>query len=181
MTDAPGTVNSIVIVRGLGENEAMRPVFRVCIVVAALSACAPLSIYYKPGVSVSRLNTDRTECEVAALRDAPVSNQIRQNPPVYVPGDLVCDAAGNCLRRAGYWVSGGLYTVDVNADLRGRVKDICMAQRGYQPVSIPLCSDSVKRAAAPRATVQLPELSEASCAIRYDDGSWQIVNPVSAK
>ena len=159
----------------------MRSVFLLSAVLAGLSACAPLSIYHQPGVSVTRLNTDRTDCEVAALRDAPVANQIRRHPPTFVPGPLVCDANGNCFRRPGYWVSGGYYTVDVNANLRGRVENICMAQRGYQPVSIPRCSEAVKRAAPPRSTQRLPQLTEASCAIRYDDGSWQIVNPVSSK
>ena len=153
----------------------MRPVF-LMLFCAALAGCAPLSIYHKPGVSVTRMQSDQTNCEVAALRDAPVATQIRQRPPVFVPPRKICDAAGTCYTEPGYWVQGEIYTVDVNADLRGRVQTQCMAQKGYQPVSIPLCSASLARAAPPGQTTTLPRLTEQSCAIRNRDGTWQIVS-----
>ncbi len=141
-----------------------------------LAACAtPLSIYYRPGVSVARMQTDQTRCQVSALRDAPVASQIRQRPPIYVPGRRVCDASGVCYTEPGYWVEGAIYTVDPNADLRARLETMCMAAKGYQPVSIPACPGAIAQAAAPARTRQLPTLSENSCAIRNQDGSWQIV------
>lgn len=141
----------------------------------ALTACdTSLSTYYQSGVSVSRMQTDTTRCEVQALKEAPVANQVRQRPPIYFPGSQYC-GPGGCYYRPGYWVDGGIYTVDVNADLRGRVQDLCMAQKGYQPVNLPACSVSVAAAAPPRATTTLPRLTENSCVVRYDDGSWQIV------
>lgn len=148
------------------------------ILTTALAACGPVNMYYRPGVDVGRLNADQTLCEVQALKDAPVANQIRQRPPVYIPGPHRCDSAGNCVRYPGHWVSGGFYTVDVNADLRRRVQDMCMAQKGYEPVSLPVCPQSVERAAPRQSTRRLPQLTETSCIIRYDDGAWQIVNPV---
>ena len=126
-------------------------------VLTAVCACAPLSTYYKPGVSTARLEQDQTACEVSSLRDAPVATQIRQRPPVFIPGERICDAAGSCIERPGYWVSGGIYTVDVNEGLRARLMDICMAKKGYQPVTIPRCDPAVEKAATPGVTTVLPK------------------------
>ena len=144
-------------------------------VLTAVCACAPLSTYYKPGVSTARLEQDQTACEVSSLRDAPVATQIRQRPPVFIPGERICDAAGSCIERPGYWVSGGIYTVDVNEGLRARLMDICMAKKGYQPVSIPRCEGAVAQSAPAGRTTVLPRLDTNSCAILNRDGTWQIV------
>lgn len=156
----------------------MKPVLPVLSAVLLAGACAaPLSIYYRPGVSVSRMQTETTNCQVAALKDAPVANQVRQRPPVYFPGRQYCNAGGGCWYAPGYWVDGGIYTVDVNRDLRNQVEAQCMAKKGYRPVSLPNCSANVKAAAPPAATSTLPQISQNSCVIRYDNGSWQIVTP----
>ena len=179
MPDAPDPVNSIVLRCALGHTVAMKPFMPLSGFFLALAACAPLSIYYRPGVSVSRMQTDQTNCQVSALAKAPVANQMRQRPPVYFPGQQYCTASG-CYSGPGYWVNGGYYTVDVNSDLRNRVEAQCMGAKGYQPVSLPLCSPGIKSSVAPAQTQTLPPLSEQSCSIRYDDGSWQIVTPISA-
>lgn len=159
----------------------MKPFAPLLSAALALAACSgPLLLYYRPGVSVTRMQSDQTRCEVAALRDAPVASQIRQSPPVYFPGRQVCSSSG-CYYTQGYWLPGRTYTVDVNADLRRRVEQQCMAGKGYQPVSVPLCREAVKSQVSPRQTRTLPTLSETACAIRYEDGSWQIVNPISSK
>jgi hypothetical protein len=142
----------------------------------AVAGCAPLSIYYQPGVAVSRMQEDTTRCEVAALKDAPVATEIRQRPPVYFPGYPVCNGAGACTYMPGYWAPGGIYSVDLNADLRARVTDLCMAEKGYSPVTIERCPPGLDTAAPPGPTTTLPKLSAASCAIRLDDGGWRIVD-----
>lgn len=142
--------------------------------VLLLGACAPLSIYYKPGAEVTRLQTDTTACEVQALKDAPVATQIRQNPPVFYPGRVYCDGAGRCWRGEPYWLEGSIYTVDVNADLRRRVTDQCMAGKGYTPARVPLCPVGVT--VPPGRTDVLPPLSPNSCAIKNADGSFRIVD-----
>jgi len=141
-----------------------------------LAGCAPLSIYHRAGVSVARMQSDQTACEVRALRDAPVASQIRQSPPVFVPGRQICNGT-KCSYRPGYWQPGEVYSVDVNASLRGRVEARCMARKGYQPVELPLCSGAVRSAVISEQTRVLPRLGENACAIRHQDGSWQIVNP----
>lgn len=121
------------------------------------------------------MQNDATLCEVKALKDAPVANQVRQRAPVYFPGSQYC-GGGGCYYRPGYWVDGGIYTVDVNRDLRIRVQNMCMADKGYQPVSIPRCSANVAASVPAGRTRTLPPLSASSCAIANDDGSWQIVS-----
>ncbi len=161
----------------MGHRCAMRLFPLSLVVLFVLAACDnSLSTYYRPGVSVNRLNTDTTRCEVKALQDAPIANQVRQRPPIYIPGQRYCTASG-CYYGPGYWVGGGYYTVDLNQGLRGRVMELCMAQKGYQPVQFPRCSSAVSKAAPATPTRTLPKISENSCAIKYDDGSWQIVTP----
>ncbi|WP_424977440.1 hypothetical protein [Leisingera sp. S232] len=134
---------------------------------ALLSACGPLPVYYKQGVQVSRLQSDELACATQALKDAPVANQIRQHPPVFYPGGKVCHGGG-CYYRPGYWVDGGIYTVDVNKPLRGRLEKSCMASKGYQQISLKRCTQN---SAVASAGPQLPALSDAACAQRNRDGS----------
>jgi len=140
-----------------------------------LASCAPLSIYHKPGVSVARMERDTLDCEVSALRAAPVATQVRREPPTFVPARQVCDAAGNCRTQPGYWVQGAIYTVDVNAPLRARVEDQCMIDKGYSPVTLPACSQAVAQSLPAARTVTLPPLGPNSCVVRNQSGSWQIV------
>ena len=155
----------------------MKHASRMMVLALALAGCGPLTLYHRPGVSVSRMQADSTECEVQALRDAPVANQIRQNPPVFIPGNTWCNADGQCRTGPGTWVDGGFTSVDVNAGLRDRVMRQCMANRGYQPVTLPECSASIKAAVSPAQTTTLPRLGESSCVIRHGGGGWQIVTP----
>jgi hypothetical protein len=142
---------------------------------ALATGCLPVSTYYAEGVSVAQLNRDDLACDVAALRDAPVANQTRQNAPRYVPRQ-VCGPGGQCYTKGGYWVPGEIYTVDANASLRQRIKGQCMADQGYRPVEIPACPAGIANAAPPRATTVLPRLGPQSCAIRNKDRSLLIVN-----
>lgn len=139
-----------------------------------LIGCFPVSTYYAEGVSVAKRDRDELACDVAALRDAPVANQTRQTAPIFVP-QRSCDRHGRCYGGGGYWVPGNVYTVDVNASLRSRVKAQCMADRGYRPVDIPICPVGIANAAPPGKTTVLPRLGPQSCAIRNEDGSLLIV------
>lgn len=183
MTDGPERVNLIVIHACMQHYQFNKMIPRIAMIRTALigtaffmlSACAPFEIYYKTGASVSRMQTDTTNCEVKALRDAPVANQVRQEPSYYVPGRRHCDGKGRCRTHGGYWRPGRIYTVDANAPLRLKVLDQCMAAKGYQRTEIPVCSQSITRAVPPARTQTLPQLTPNSCVIRNDSGSWQIV------
>lgn len=145
------------------------------IAVMTVAGCAPLTIYHKAGVPVARMERDTQQCAVSALRDVPVSTQIRREPAQYIPGHRICNSAGKCRTTRGYYIPGEIYTVDVNERLRARQQDFCMADRGYAPVSIPPCPDSVARAAPAARTDVLPQLNPRSCAIRNRNGTYQIV------
>ncbi len=162
------------------QDKHMKTVLRLLIPLMVLASCGPLSLYYREGESVSRMQTETTQCQVQALKDAPVANQIRQNPPVYWPGRTYCDGRGYCYRTPGWWQPGNVYTVDVNQDLRNTVEAQCMAQKGYRPVSLPPCKSGVKSKVAPVRTTKLPPLSSASCFVKFDDGSFQIITPGQA-
>ncbi|WP_299546418.1 hypothetical protein [uncultured Tateyamaria sp.] len=138
-----------------------------------LSACLPLSTYYAEGVSFAQFERDNTNCDVRALRDAPVANQVRQGAPRYIPR-RICNKDGDCYSR-GYWVPGDVYSVDVNANLRSRVKGQCMGDRGYRPVEIPACPQGVANAAPPGPSSTLPRLNARSCAIKTGDGRFRVV------
>ncbi|MFA3915516.1 hypothetical protein [Ruegeria hyattellae] len=154
----------------------MKTLIRIALFGMMLAGCGPLSLYYQPGVSVTRQQNDTTRCEVQALEEVPVNTQIRQAPPVYYPGDRYCNR-GQCWRGNSYWAPGPVYSVDANKTLRAKVLDLCMADKGYQPVSIPACSQSVKSQVPPGRTTTLPQLSSNSCFVRNDDRSYQIVTP----
>lgn len=159
----------------------MRPYLIALPALFALTACdSSLSLYYKQGGSVSRMQSDQTQCEVKALKDAPVANQTRQTAPTYFPGRQVCGPSG-CYTSPGYWVPGSYYTVDVNEGLRARVMDQCMGQRGYHPVRLPSCTPATKQGVSAKLTTTLPRLTEQSCAIKYEGGGFQIVSPTTPK
>ncbi|GFE50179.1 hypothetical protein So717_19320 [Roseobacter cerasinus] len=176
MADGPEAVNSIVLGTEYGQTEPMVGI-RSCLILSAvvLSSCAPLSIYHREGVAVSRMQSDLLSCEITALANVPVNNQIRQEPPVYVPARRHCDSSGACTTRGGYFREGRIFTVDLNADLRERAEVQCMAERNYTPVTVPNCPSAVFRAAPKASTQVLPRLRSNSCAIKYRDGTWQIV------
>ncbi|NRB18560.1 MAG: hypothetical protein HRU33_13575 [Rhodobacteraceae bacterium] len=145
-------------------------------IILGVASCTPLTLYYKPGAEVSRMQSDTLGCEIRALREAPVANEIRQSPPIFYRGDRYCNGT-HCYYSPGYWMPGHIYTVDVNLGLRQRLEQSCMAEKDYQLVKLPNCNLAIAKAAVPAATTRLPQLSENSCAIKNKDGSFQIVEP----
>ena len=169
------THGQLAIVKGeaLGQTLHMRAALLLCVMVL-LPGCLPVNTYYAEGVSFARLERDNTQCDVAALRDAPVANQTRQYPPRFIRRQ-VCNNQGHCQYSGGYWVPGEFYTVDVNADLRKRVKGLCMGDRGYRPVELPACPQGIAKVAPPGPSPILPRLNANSCAIRTDGGGFRII------
>ncbi|WP_170557029.1 hypothetical protein [Ruegeria atlantica] len=159
----------------------MKSVLHLLLPLTVLSACSgPLSLYYREGESVSRAQSETTQCQVQAVNQVPVANQVRQSPPTYWPGRTYCDGRGHCYRSPGWWQPGQVYTVDVNEGLRNQVEAQCMAKKGYRPVSLPPCKQSVKSQVPQARTTKLPPLGTQSCYVKFDDGSFQIINPGQA-
>ncbi|MGK7652972.1 hypothetical protein ACSQ76_11330 [Roseovarius sp. B08] len=149
--------------------------FLICVVLT-LSGCLPTNVYYREGAPVSGVERDRTQCDVAALRQVPVRTLTRFIPPTYSYRPI-CNGAGKCrtvrvLLSPGRWES-----YDANEGLRARVARQCMADQGYQKVSLKPCPPEVVEATVITATRVQPPLTENSCAIRIKGGKYQIVNP----
>ena len=176
MADGLHTVNSIVLDAQNGHLSDMGHFKIMILVFVVLSACAPMTVYYKDGGSVTRMQDDLLSCQVAALKDAPVASEIRRSAPVFVPSRRYCNA-GHCYHRGGYFVDGQVYTVDVNARLRNDLEAQCMRNKRYAPVEIPDCPNHVAREAAPTQTDVMPPLTPSSCVIRDRSGTWQVIEP----
>ena len=170
-------VNTFVLAPGTRHNVPMKQfLFTALSAGVMVAACSPLNTYYKPGASVAALNRDTTNCKVQALRDVPASTQVRRIPPEFVPPVRQCDANNRCtVIRPGYFIPGEVISYDPNDKLRKQVEGQCMADKGYAPVSIPPCPDSIARSTPARATKTLPALNPKSCVIRNQDGSFQII------
>ncbi|WP_425078362.1 hypothetical protein [Ruegeria denitrificans] len=158
----------------------MKTLFPILLPLMVLSSCGPLSLYYREGETVSRLQKETTQCQLKAVKEVPVANQIRQSPPTYWPGRTYCDGSGRCYQSPGWWQPGRVYTVDVNQGLRNTVEAQCMAQKGFRPVSLPPCKQNVKSRVPATRTTTLPPLNSASCFVKFDDGSFQIITPGQA-
>ncbi len=177
MAEAQLTVKLIVLSAISRQISAMRKLNYIFIALLGLASCAPVSLYYKPNAAVTRVNNDLLDCEVSALKDAPVASQLRRGPPRYVPGYHYCNSKGHCYQTGGYFVPGEVYSVDVNARLRHDLEKRCMGRKGYQLIELPRCSAGVSSADATATTGQLPLLTENSCVVRENGGRWQIIEP----
>lgn len=149
--------------------------FLICLVLT-LAGCLPTNVYYREGAPVSGVERDRTQCDVNALREVPVRTLTRYIPPTYSYRQI-CNGTGAC-RTIRVVVSPGRWErYDANEGLRARVAKQCMADQGYQKVSLKPCPPEVVEATVITATRVQPPLTENSCAIRIKGGKYQIVNP----
>lgn len=143
-----------------------------------LAGCTPLSLFYKEGTPVQRLNSDLADCKLRALRDVPVDQDTR-----FIPGDKapksICDAAGVCHTVWVQITPDKVETFDANEGAREDYVEACMAKSGYAPVRLPACNDAIRQSTPLAATKVLPPLSAESCAIRLKTGQYQIVTPPS--
>ncbi|GGE24845.1 hypothetical protein GCM10011360_11570 [Primorskyibacter flagellatus] len=152
----------------------------------ALSLCLPCllilgcsqDITYREGASTQQVSRDRYACATEALRLAPVNKVTTVEPGMYVPPQQFCDAAGNCTTRPGYYERPEIITTDVNAPERRSLENQCVAAKGYDRVSLPLCSDAVKAQVTPAITRTQPPLTKGSCIIPRGGDNYQIVNTV---
>ena len=141
-----------------------------------LAGCFPLSLYYKEGVEVSRIDSDLARCGVFALREVPRDIRRRYIPPVY-DYRRYCNSLGQCTTRRVLIHPGRWESYDANEGLRSTVQTQCMADRGYAKVRVKACSPSVIEQTQITSTRVLPPLAPNSCAIRIKGGKYQIVTP----
>lgn len=144
---------------------------------ALLAACAPLTVYYKQGASVSAMERTLNECKITALRKVPPRILTRYIPPTTAPYTR-CDANGTCHTFQRVITPGRYERYDANESLRYKTEQLCMAGAGFEKVSVKECEPAQVEAAGPlSATRTFPPLTQASCAIRLKSGRWKIVTP----
>ena len=162
----------------IGEKKCMRPVSILFLVSFILTACNPVSLWYRQGAEVGKLNSDLTNCRVRAAQAVPVNQQIRRTPTYVSPVQTNCYGTGysmQCYSTGGNVTGGNIYSFDANSGLRTDVISQCMGQQGYQLVEFPQCDSS----GAAQATnySRLPAISPNSCVAKVSGDSWVVVNP----
>ena len=141
------------------------------VMAVTLAGCAPVEVYHKTGVPISKLRSDDLDCKVSALAKVPVTTLTRTIAGEYVPGRKVCKPSG-CYRTAGYMTPPRIEQYDSSASLRAEVAAQCMQQRGYRAVELERCTASGPITVPSRQ----PALSAQSCAVKVQD-RWEIVTP----
>ena len=132
----------------------------------SLSACSE-TFYYKTGGNMRAADSAEYKCEVSSLEKAPVAHMRKWTEKC--SWEEVCDKDDDC--DEVYVCERESEIVDANEELRDRLMVVCMEDRGYTRVSLPECSNAVRKAVTPRPTVTMPPLTENTCYIRYNDGS----------
>ncbi|SEM15966.1 hypothetical protein SAMN05443999_11438 [Roseovarius azorensis] len=177
MTDGPTLVNCFVLTATSFYTAAMQLLKHgPAVLLAALTACAPPALYYKPGASPAQVESNLTNCAVAALDRVPRDIRTRFIPAQYSTRTY-CNSYGRCYPRTYLVQPARTESYDANAALRGRVTEQCMAEAGYRPVSLPQCDPAEVRLSALPADPAQPPLGPGSCALRLASGKWRIVTP----
>ena len=138
------------------------------ILAGILLGCGPAEVYYKDATSFASLEQDLLACDVQALKEAPVANEIRQGPPIFYPGRRICKD-GSCYHTGGYWREGRIYTVDTNAALRSRIAQSCMLQKNYSLIEAQRCPPGTVRPPKDALRQLLPPGPQ-NCAISVKGG-----------
>lgn len=137
---------------------------------ALLSGCN-YTLYHQAGKTIEDRERDLVRCDVRALKQAPVATEIRYTAPVQRERKICIDQKKKetCVTEH-YWTKPEPYTVDVNQELRSRVKEQCMHDKGYHEVSLPRC----ERGQAVALSARMPGLGPQSCVIRTQSGALQV-------
>lgn len=113
---------------------------------ALLAACAGTGsepVWLKPGTPALAAEQDFLACAAEARRDFPADRRIATAPRVTVGVGVRRCSGGFCY--GGFGQDPVIYDRDVNAGLRDRALDLCMATRGYVERSLPRCTTSAAR------------------------------------
>ncbi|OWU83585.1 hypothetical protein ATO6_17090 [Oceanicola sp. 22II-s10i] len=144
-------------------------------VLTLLGACLPYSLYYRAGATTDRARADEVACGRIALSQAPVAIEREWIPGEVYRGRPICDDKGRCRPGPVRRSPPQLYERDVNEELRGMIARQCMADRGYQRVTLPACSEAVSKAVTPGITRTMPRINGKACVIRRGGDNYQIV------
>jgi len=126
-------------------------------------------------------------CEVSAAKEIPVSNQTSTTPtfrtPTYTTPVSCYTSYGGYTSCSGGQTTGGqtfggnLVTQDANLDLRGRVYEQCLVEKGYKttPFPIPLCAEEQIPAGYVTSQTILQKPVQGSCVINGANSSGSVI------
>lgn len=128
-------------------------------VCALLGACVNMNTYYKTGTTLEAISKAELACARQADMEVP-PRIIVQTYPVYGP-----PPKPGLPPVVLYWKTD---YVDMNEARRARAKAHCMAEAGYDRVSIPYCTDEQIAGQSFRPLTKTPALDDSICAVRRD-------------
>lgn len=134
-------------------------------------ATEPYQAVWRQGSTGAQRADVITQCQVQALQQVPRALATASTPVYRVPSNVVCTGYGysvSCFDYGGQVYGGQTYTQDANEELRTRVTTQCLANRGYQVLSMPRCTaEQAKKGAISRQS-RLPAAEAVLCLT--DDG-----------
>jgi hypothetical protein len=136
---------------GKKRGITMKVIYLLTSASLVLSGCISQQFYVKNGVTLDRYERDGVFCATKATQEVGTNTQIAWD----------------------YYA--GLYTADTNNELRARNMEICMRDRGYAYVEIPMCTgDQLKKAnekaKQPRNLKNRMKVNSSSCYTVNSDG-----------
>lgn len=146
-----------------------------------LAGCttAPVTVYDRQGVSVSRLSNDYAACRINAERQAPV---LIQNQTSY--GTAIGIGTGGCYggfcsggNRGGIALSVDNRRVDVNEGRRFGLLQQCMFDRGYAARQLPGCSNEARSGVPIGSDYRQPAITQQSCAVQVQGVGPVVITP----
>ncbi|WP_425090285.1 hypothetical protein [Tropicimonas sp. S265A] len=144
----------------------------------ALAACAPapIIVYDKQDVSVTRFSTDYSACLATAESQAPV---IIQNQTSYgaTVGVGTGWSSGWYSNGTGVGLSVDTRRVDINEGRRLALMQSCMSRKGYTPKQIPGCSTDVQRQTVVLNEYRQPAITQQSCGAQLQGLGPVILSP----
>lgn len=138
------------------------------LVATACVATGPVNVVYKPGSTGEQRLSALTECETQALAKVPRAMATGMTPAYTTPSNVQCYGTGayvSCQQYGGQTYGGDVYSYDANQDLRDRVTMQCLAQKGFQTISLPSCdAEQSKRAVSSMGRKQ-PTYDKIECVV----------------
>lgn len=152
----------------MGENGRALGGALILVVAACSTGPTVYPVLWKTGSTSAQRLAEGNECEVRALRDAPRSIATGVSPSFTTPVSVTCANYGNvtnCQQYGGQTFGGQSYSTDLNADLRERIYQQCMAEKGYSSLVFPGCTDEqlAGRTVTPKSSGENPPPNEILC------------------
>ncbi|TCT43061.1 hypothetical protein [Martelella mediterranea] len=133
----------------------------------ALVACqtGPLNVLYKEGSTRSQRQEAYDQCVIKALKEVPQNMVTEVSGGYSMPGYVDCDTDGNqtyCTEVGGYTTPITSQSYDTNRNLRSRVINRCLEDKGYAAIQRPVCDSKTERASYAMLTRQ-PNAADITC------------------